>query len=205
MKEPGEKITETVTPEPSTVKETVTSIAPGEETTVRETVTEKPAPVTTTATVTTTVNQNNEPVDPVTTTETTTVEVEVPVTTTSTVAPVTVTTTAPAAPGGEKHIARVGANWWPALLMIPVGLAAAINMPGVRDIVNPFFERIGVTTNELLGRAGVVDKDTMNRIGATLDGMRPNGTQVAVGSSMINLGLLLSSLFVDFFDVPTNG
>ena len=205
VKETGEKITETVTPEPSTVKETVTSIAPGEETTVRETVTEKATPVTTTATVTTTVNQNNEPVDPVTTTETTTVEVEVPVTTTSTVAPVTVTTTAPAAPGEEKHIARVGANWWPALLMIPVGLAAAINMPGVRDIVNPFFERIAVTTNELLGRAGVVDKDTMNRIGATLDGMRPNGTQVAVGSSMINLGLLLSSLFVDFFDVPTNG
>lgn len=198
--EPGEKetLTETekITETPEPIVTTVTE--PGQKETVTET--EKVTETTTaTTTETTVVNQDNVPVEAVTTTATETVEVEVPVTTTETAAPVTVTTTAPAEPGETTHVAKVGANWWPALLMIPIGIAAALNMPGVRDMVDPFIKNFNGPAGDFLVRAGLANKRDLDRAAHSSSKVRPSEQDVVAGSSLANLGVLLSSLYIDIF------
>lgn len=115
-----------------TVKETTTPV-----TTERETVTSTAADATETQTVATTttevVNEEGEThTNVVTTTETSTVKV--PTATTIVDSPATTTTTAEY--NAREHVRTSSVGGWPLLLLIPLGIAAMLNIPGIASAYN---------------------------------------------------------------------
>ena len=197
------KETTTVSQAPSTVTETVKAPVATETSTVTETASaetvtetvEKTIPAeteTVTATETEYVDGNSEPVtEVVTTTETTTSEVDVPVTETVTKEPETVVKTTTPAP---KHVATVSVNWWPLLLVVPFTMAAILNMPGYSHMLDPLKGTLRDANTRFQKQLGIFNGDKAKAAVEGSSNIRPQ--DVALGSSMINLGLLASSLVV---------
>ena len=183
-------VTETVKAPIATETSTVTESAAAE--TVTETVEKTVAAETETVTATETeyVNDDSEPVtEVVTTTKTETSEVEVPVTETVTKEPETVVETITPAP---KRVATISFDWWPLLLAVPFTLAAVLNMPGFSHMVDPMKDALRDANTRFQKQIGVFDG---NKAKAAMDGssnIRPQ--DIAIGSSIVNLGLLASSL-----------
>ncbi|QNE88889.1 S8 family serine peptidase [Corynebacterium incognita] len=186
-----ETVTETTTA--PTATETVTETETAATATVIETIEKEVPGETVTATETTTTTVAGEGVtEVVTETETETTEVEVPVTETVTDASETVVVTTTPAP---KHVATVSANWWPALLAIPVALAAALAMPGVKDMFAPFTGDIEKANIRLQKQLGIFDAEGAKS--AKVGSSKAKPEFIAAGSSLINFGLILSSLVFD--------
>lgn len=194
----GEPTTVVTTMPGSTEVVTTTESAPAATETVTETTTAATATETVTETetaATATVTETIEteiPGETVTATETETTSIEVPVTETVTDASETVVVTTTPAP---KHVATVSASWWPALLAVPVALAAALAMPGVKDMFAPLTGDIDKANIRLQKQLGIFDPEGAKS--AKVGSSKAKPEFIAAGSSLINFGLILSSLVFD--------
>ena len=97
----------------------------------------------------------------------------------------------------DRCIATGMAIGLPFLLLIPIGLASQVNVPGLDPIINEVNRAIGQANAEIQQQVGIWNPQLTNQINAEFAKITPEMRRAAAGVALVAAGLLAAGALAD--------